>query len=45
MNFSELSDEMELEFAGGTLKVLHTPGHTPGSCSFFREADRTSDCR
>jgi glyoxylase-like metal-dependent hydrolase (beta-lactamase superfamily II) len=32
---------MELEFANGMLKVLHTPGHTPGSCSFLREADRT----
>lgn len=45
--FSELRDEMELEFAGGVLKVLHTPGHTPGSCSFFREANRTliaGDC-
>jgi len=45
--FSELEDEMELEFSGGTLKVLHTPGHTPGSCSFFREANRTliaGDC-
>jgi len=39
--FSKLEDEMELEFANGVLKVLHTPGHTPGSCSFFREADRT----
>jgi glyoxylase-like metal-dependent hydrolase (beta-lactamase superfamily II) len=39
--FSELRDEMELEFANGVLKVLHTPGHTPGSCSFFREANRT----
>ncbi len=39
--FSELRDEMELEFASGVLKVLHTPGHTPGSCSFFREANRT----
>lgn len=39
--FSELKDEMELEFANGVLKVLHTPGHTPGSCSFFREANRT----
>ncbi|MBA3601163.1 MAG: MBL fold metallo-hydrolase [Acidobacteria bacterium] len=39
--FSELKDEMELEFANGMLKVLHTPGHTPGSCSFLREADRT----
>ena len=45
--FFELKDEMELEFASGVLKVLHTPGHTPGSCSFFREADRTliaGDC-
>lgn len=39
--FSELKDDTELEFATGVLKVLHTPGHTPGSCSFFREADRT----
>jgi len=45
--FSALEDEMELEFASGTLKVLHTPGHTPGSCSFVREANRTliaGDC-
>ena len=45
--FSELHDETELEFASGTLKVLHTPGHTPGSCSFVREANRTviaGDC-
>ncbi len=45
--FSALADEMQLEFAGGMLKVLHTPGHTPGSCSFVREADRTlivGDC-
>lgn len=45
--FSALEDEMELEFAGGSLKVLHTPGHTPGSCSFVREANRTlivGDC-
>ncbi len=45
--FNELRDEMELEFASGILKVLHTPGHTPGSCSFFREANRTliaGDC-
>jgi glyoxylase-like metal-dependent hydrolase (beta-lactamase superfamily II) len=29
------------------LRILHTPGHTPGSCSFLREADRTviaGDC-
>lgn len=44
---SELKDEMELEFATGSLRVVHTPGHTPGSCSFLREADRTviaGDC-
>jgi glyoxylase-like metal-dependent hydrolase (beta-lactamase superfamily II) len=45
--YSELRDEMELEFGGGSLRVVHTPGHTPGSCSFLREADRTiiaGDC-
>jgi glyoxylase-like metal-dependent hydrolase (beta-lactamase superfamily II) len=42
--YTELKDEQELEFAGGTLKVLHTPGHTPGSCSFWRAADRTLIC-
>jgi glyoxylase-like metal-dependent hydrolase (beta-lactamase superfamily II) len=43
----ELVDEEELLFARGALRVLHTPGHTPGSCSFLREADRTvfsGDC-
>jgi len=39
-----LHDEMELEFESGTLQVLHTPGHTPGSCSFIRTADRTLIC-
>jgi glyoxylase-like metal-dependent hydrolase (beta-lactamase superfamily II) len=46
-HYSELRDEMELEFATGSLRVIHTPGHTPGSCSFLREADRTliaGDC-
>ncbi|HEX2640560.1 MAG TPA: MBL fold metallo-hydrolase [Pyrinomonadaceae bacterium] len=42
--FGELRDEMELEFESGTLRVLHTPGHTPGSCSFVREANRTLVC-
>ncbi len=45
--YGELRDEEELEFANGTLRILHTPGHTPGSCSFVREADRTiiaGDC-
>ncbi len=45
--YIELRDESELEFATGSLRVIHTPGHTPGSCSFVREADRTviaGDC-
>jgi glyoxylase-like metal-dependent hydrolase (beta-lactamase superfamily II) len=39
-----LNDHDELEFDDGVLEVLHTPGHTPGSCSFFRSADRTLIC-
>ena len=42
-----LWDDAELQFESGTLRILHTPGHTPGSCSFLREADRTliaGDC-
>lgn len=42
--FEDLTDEMELEFESGSLRVLHTPGHTPGSCSFVREANRTLYC-
>lgn len=45
--YSELRDEEELEFDSGALRIVHTPGHTPGSCSFVREADRTviaGDC-
>lgn len=45
--YNELRDEEELEFETGTLRIVHTPGHTPGSCSFVREADRTviaGDC-
>jgi glyoxylase-like metal-dependent hydrolase (beta-lactamase superfamily II) len=44
---SELLDDEELKFERGALRVVHTPGHTPGSCSFLREADRTlfaGDC-
>lgn len=45
--YGELRDDEELEFDSGALRVVHTPGHTPGSCSFVREADRTifaGDC-
>ncbi|MBV9927622.1 MAG: MBL fold metallo-hydrolase [Acidobacteria bacterium] len=44
---AELVDDEEISFEKGTLRVVHTPGHTPGSCSFLREADRTviaGDC-
>src|ERR671926_1838626 len=44
---AELVDEEEIRFEKGALRVVHTPGHTPGSCSFLREADRTiiaGDC-
>jgi glyoxylase-like metal-dependent hydrolase (beta-lactamase superfamily II) len=44
---SPLWDDAELEFESGSLRIVHTPGHTPGSCSFVREADRTviaGDC-
>lgn len=42
--FGELRDDQDLEFESGYLKVIHTPGHTPGSCSFVREANRTLIC-
>jgi glyoxylase-like metal-dependent hydrolase (beta-lactamase superfamily II) len=45
--YGELHDDAELEFESGALRIIHTPGHTPGSCSFIREADRTviaGDC-
>ena len=42
--FAPLKDEMDLAFESGSLTVLHTPGHTPGSCSFAREANRTLIC-
>jgi glyoxylase-like metal-dependent hydrolase (beta-lactamase superfamily II) len=34
-------DEHEFAFATGTWRVVHTPGHTPGSCCLLREATRT----
>lgn len=42
--FGSLEDGRELVFESGSLTVLHTPGHTPGSCSFAREANRTLIC-
>jgi glyoxylase-like metal-dependent hydrolase (beta-lactamase superfamily II) len=43
-DITPLEDEMELQFSSGSLRVLHTPGHTPGSCSFVRESNRTLIC-
>jgi glyoxylase-like metal-dependent hydrolase (beta-lactamase superfamily II) len=42
--YQPLEDNAELQFSGGSLRVLHTPGHTPGSCTFVREANRTIIC-
>lgn len=33
-------DEQEFVFATGSLRIVHTPGHTPGSCCLLREATR-----
>lgn len=33
-------DEQEFVFVSGSLRVVHTPGHTPGSCCLLREANR-----
>jgi glyoxylase-like metal-dependent hydrolase (beta-lactamase superfamily II) len=34
----ELVDDHRLAFGAFEMRVLHTPGHTPGSCSFYVEA-------
>jgi len=31
----ELSDGQQIPVGGSTLQVIHTPGHTPGSVSFY----------
>ena len=33
-------DDEEFVFSSGSLRVVHTPGHTPGSCSLLRESSR-----
>src|SRR5687767_13997492 len=42
--FRTIADGRELDFESGALRVVHTPGHTPGSCSLLREANRTLIC-
>ena len=34
---ADLSDGQELEIAGTTLRVLHTPGHAPGGVCFYAQ--------
>lgn len=33
----ELEDGIELDFGRTRLRVIHTPGHTPGHCVFYEE--------
>jgi glyoxylase-like metal-dependent hydrolase (beta-lactamase superfamily II) len=34
-----LVDEQQLEIAGMTFDVIHTPGHTPGHCCFYLQSE------
>ncbi len=34
---ADLSDGQEIEVAGTTLRVIHTPGHAPGGVCFYAE--------
>lgn len=36
-----LSDGMEIAFGNVRMTVLHTPGHTPGCCCLYLEAEKT----
>lgn len=35
-----LADGMEISFGKQRMTVLHTPGHTPGGCCFYIEAEK-----
>jgi glyoxylase-like metal-dependent hydrolase (beta-lactamase superfamily II) len=39
-NAEAYRDEDEFVFAGGSLRAIHTPGHTPGSCCLLRASNR-----
>lgn len=36
-----IEDGDMIDFERGSFEVVHTPGHTPGSCSLLRASDRT----
>lgn len=38
-----LEHNQEITFGECSVRVLHTPGHTPGSCSFLYQPDSTPD--
>ncbi len=38
---SYLTDNQTIIFGNSTLKVIHTPGHTPGSCCFLVSPDES----
>lgn len=37
--FVDLADGQDLDLAGVSVQVLHTPGHTPGHCCFLLESE------
>ena len=39
-DYEPLKDGQELEIAGETIRVLHTPGHSPGSVTFLLGRDQ-----
>ena len=39
-DYEPLKDGRDLELAGATVRVLHTPGHTPGSVTFVVGCDQ-----
>lgn len=40
LKIEALEDDEEVIFENGSLRVLHTPGHTPGSICLMRESNR-----
>ncbi len=37
----DLKDHMEIKLGNTTLRVIHTPGHTPGLCCLYEEKSKT----